>query len=107
MVFRPQAWPFLRSVLGPQTVCQSGCQDQARARIGELDTVARRLLDVEEEGLLDRVLVRPGLDDHAVLKENIGGLQHVLALIDRIGHVVEPAFRTVCPPCRRHRKSCC
>src|SRR5450759_3926987 len=54
-------------------------QHQPRAGAGDFDAVAARLVDVKEEGLLDGVLVRPGLDEHAVLQENIGGAQHVLA----------------------------
>ncbi len=56
-----------------------GRQHQPRAGIGDLDAVAAGFVDVEEEGLLDRVLVRAGFDVHAVLEEDVGRTQHVLA----------------------------
>ena len=91
MVLRPQAWPFLRSASVQVTVSQSGGEDQPGAGIGELDPVAGGLPDIEEEGALDGVLVRPGLDVDAVLEEDVGGAQDVLALVDGVGEVVEAA----------------
>ena len=91
MVFSPQACPFFRSASVQVIGRPVGPEDQARTRIGDLDAIAGRLVDIEEERLLDRVLVRPGLDEDAVLQEDVGGPQHVLALIDDIGDVVEPA----------------
>src|SRR5882672_2426608 len=66
-------------------------QDEPCARAGDLDAIAARLVDVEEEGLLDSVLVRAGLDEHAVLQENVGGAQNVLARVERVSNVVEAA----------------
>src|SRR5215510_2276108 len=37
-------------------------ENEARAGAVDLDAIAARLVDVEKERLLDRVLVRPGLD---------------------------------------------
>ena len=93
IVFSPQAWPFLRSVSVQVTGLPVRLQDQPRAGIRHLDAVARRLVDIEEEGALDRVLVRPGLDEDAVLQEDVGSPQHVVALVDRVGDVVEAAAR--------------
>src|SRR6185312_8009564 len=59
--------------LGPGHGRPVGPQHQPRAGIGDFDAVARRLIDIEEEGLLDRMLVRPGLDEDAVLEEDVGG----------------------------------
>src|SRR5690606_19600680 len=42
-------------------------------------------------GALDGVLVRAGLDEDAVFEEDVGGAQHVLALVHRVGDVVEAA----------------
>ena len=89
IVFSPQAWPFLRSSSVQVIGFQSGRQDQPRAGIGDLDAVAARLVDIEEEGLLDRVLVRAGLDEDAVLQEDVGGAQDLLATVERIGQVVK------------------
>jgi len=36
--------------------------------------------------------VRPGLDEHAVLQEHVGGAQHVFAAIERISDVMEAAL---------------
>ncbi len=65
-------------------------KDQARAGIGDLDPVARRLVDIKKERLLDSVLVRAGFDSDAVFQENIRRLQDLLALIDDVGHMVKP-----------------
>src|SRR5262245_1828655 len=65
-------------------------EDQVAAR-ADLDAVPAGLPRVEEEGLLDRVLVRPGLDRDAVLEEDVGGAEHVLALVDEVGDVVQAA----------------
>jgi hypothetical protein len=48
--------------LGPDNRLPVGLQDQARTGIGQFDAVAGRLPDIEEEGALDRMLVRSGLD---------------------------------------------
>src|SRR5665213_857719 len=64
-----------------------------RAGIGHLDAIAARLIDVKEESLLDGVLVRPGLDVDAVLEENIGGEQYLLARVERVGDVMKAASR--------------
>ena len=53
------------------------------------------LVDVEEEGLLDRVLVRPGLDEDAVLEEDVGRVQDLLAAVERVGDVVEAALHAM------------
>ena len=82
IVLRPQAWPFLRSVSVHDDGLPVGREDQPRAGIGELDAVAGRFLDIQKERLLDGVLVRPGLDVDAVLQEDVGGVQDVLALVD-------------------------
>src|SRR3712207_3673832 len=68
-------------------------QDQPRARIRHLDAVAGRLIDIKEEGALDGVLVRTGFDEDAILEKDVGSPQHIIALIDRIGDVVEAAMR--------------
>jgi hypothetical protein len=59
--------------LGPDDRLPVRRQDKARAGVGDFDAVAAGLIDVEEEGLLDRVLVRAGLDVNAVLEKDIGG----------------------------------
>ena len=78
---QPPGLAFLPLGLGPGHRFPVRGEDQARAGIRDLDAVARRLVDIEEEGALDRVLVRAGLDEDAVLKEDVGGAQHVLALV--------------------------
>ena len=65
--------------LGPDDRLPVGRQHQPRAGIRHLDAVAAGLIDVEEERLLNRVLVRPRLDVHAGFEEDVGGAQHVLA----------------------------
>src|SRR3954451_21653593 len=54
--------------LGPGDRAPVGCEYQPGDRVAELDTVAARLVDVQEERLLDRVLVRPGLDEHPAVQ---------------------------------------
>ena len=67
-------------------------QDQPRARVGYFYAITARFIDVQEKGLLDGVLVRPGFDIHAVFQENVGGAQHVLTAIDGVGNVMEAAL---------------
>ena len=57
----------------------------------DLDPVAAGLERVEEERLLDRVLVWPGLDLDAVLETDVGCAQDVLAFVHGEREVVEPA----------------
>src|SRR5580693_2849080 len=53
-------------------------EDQPGHRVAQLDPVPARLVDVEEERLLDGVLVRPGLDEHPVVQADVGSAQDVL-----------------------------
>jgi hypothetical protein len=86
---------FLALGLGPHDGLPIGRQHQAGAGVGDLDAVAAGLVDVEEEGLLDGVLVRALLDGHAGLEEDVGGAQDLLARVERVGDVVEAALGAV------------
>ena len=88
---QPPGLALLALFLGPDDRLPVGREDQAGAGVGDLDAVAAGLVDVEEEGLLDRVLVRAGLDVDAVLQEDVGGAQDLLAAVERVGDVVEAA----------------
>src|SRR5215813_1500970 len=66
---------LLALIFGPDDGLPVGRQDEPRAGICYLDAVAAGLPDIEEEGLLDRVLVRTGLDMHTVLEEDVGSAQ--------------------------------
>src|SRR5882724_8700968 len=68
-------------------------EDEASAGVGDFDAVAAGLIDVEEKRLLDRVLVRAGLDMDAVLQEDVGGAQDFLAAVERVGDVMKAAGR--------------
>src|SRR5689334_15380005 len=81
--------------LGPDDRLPVRRQDQTRDGVRDLDAVAAGLPDVEEEGLLDRMLVRSGLDMDAVLEKNVGGAQDLLATVDGVGDVMEAAFPAV------------
>src|SRR5436190_9848489 len=70
-------------LLGPDDGLPVRCQDQASTGVGHLDAVAAGLVDVEKEGLLDRVLVRSRFDEHAVLEEAVGRAQAVLTAVER------------------------
>src|SRR5919198_5052857 len=70
-----------------------GGEDQARAGVADLDAVAARLVDVQEKGLLDGVLVRAGLDEDAVLQADVGGAQDLLTRVDGVGDVVQASAR--------------
>ena len=78
--------------LGPADRLPVGSQDQARAGVGDLDAVASRFVNVQEKRLLDGVLVRTGLDLDAVLQEDVGGEQDLLAAVDGVGDVMEAAL---------------
>src|SRR5882757_1897249 len=82
---------LLALLLGPHDRFPVRRQDEAGAGVGDLDPIAARLVDIEEEGLLDGVFVRTGLDVDAVLLKDVGGAQHVLAAVERIGDVMETA----------------
>src|SRR5699024_9830077 len=66
-------------------------EDEPSAGVGEFEAIAAGLPRIEEEGLIDRVLVGAVLDEDAVLEEDVGGLENVLASIRREGQVVEAA----------------
>src|SRR5438105_1850889 len=68
---QPPRLTLLALLLRPHDRLPVRRQDQARTGIGHLDAVAAGLVDIEEEGLLDRVLVRAGLDMDAVLKKDV------------------------------------
>ncbi|MNV87866.1 hypothetical protein D3C71_1820230 [compost metagenome] len=69
-------------------------QDQPCPGIGQLDPVARRFPDIEEERALDGMLVRAGFDMDPVFEEDVGGAQDVLALVGGIGDVMEAPVAT-------------
>ena len=95
IVLSPHACPFFRSASVQTIGCQSGASIRPRAGVVDLDAVAAGLVDVEEERLLHRVLVRPGLDVDAVLEKDVGRAQDLFLRIDRPGRVVEAAVRAV------------
>jgi hypothetical protein len=63
--------------------------DQASTRVAELDAVSAGLPQVQEEGLLDRVFVRSGLDVHAGVEADIGSPQDLLTRVGRERDVVQ------------------
>src|ERR1700689_5232998 len=79
--------------IGPDDWLPVGGEDEAGAGVGDFDAVAAGLVDVEEGGLLDGMLVRAGFDVDAVLQKNIGGAQDVLAAVERVGDVMETSRR--------------
>src|ERR1700682_5441972 len=84
---------LLALFLGPHDRLPVRREDKTGAGVGDFDAVAAGLVDIEEERLLDGVLVRAGLDIDAVLQEDIGGAQDLLAAVERIGDVMEAARR--------------
>jgi len=70
---QPPRLALLALFLGPDDRLPVGRENEAGAGVGDLDAVAAGLVDVEEERLLDRVLVRAGLDVDAVFEKDIGG----------------------------------
>ena len=88
----PPRLPLRALGLRPDDRLVVGGEDQEAPR-ADLDPVAARLVGVEEERLLDRVLVRARLHHDPVLEEDVGRAEHVLALVDEEGDVMEPAAR--------------
>ena len=88
----PHACPFARSACDQTTGSWSGAKIR-KPPDADLDPVPARLVGVEEERLLDRVLVRARLHHDPVLEEDVRRAQHVLALVDEEGDVVQPAAR--------------
>ena len=68
MVFSPQACPLARSASVQVIGCQSGARTSRAPALHSSTAVAAGLVDVEEERLLDGVLVRAGLDEHAAVR---------------------------------------
>jgi hypothetical protein len=89
---QPPGLALLALGLGPGDGLPIGIEDQAGAGIRDLDAISGRLVDIEKEGLLDGVLVRAGLDEDAVLEEDVGSLENVLALVGSVGDVVKAAL---------------
>src|SRR5690606_15925731 len=75
--------------LGPGDRLPIGPQDQACACIRHLDAVSGRLVNIEEKGALDRVLVRARLDMDAVFQKDIRCAQDILTAVDSVSDVVE------------------
>src|SRR5687768_1684692 len=63
--------------LGPGDDLVVRSEQQAGAGVAQLDAVASRLPYVQKECLLDRVLVRPGLDVDSRVEEDVGGTEDV------------------------------
>src|SRR3954471_23160081 len=68
-------------------------EDQPRPGIGHFDAIAARLVDVQKKGLLDRVLMRAGLDEHTILEKDIGGAQNFFAAVERVSDVMKAPAR--------------
>src|SRR3954451_8948442 len=68
-------------------------EDQPGAGIGDLDAIAARLVDIKEERLLDCMLMRAGLDEHAILEKDVGRAQNFFAAIERVCDVMEAPAR--------------
>ena len=94
-VLSPHACPFFRSVSVQTIGCQSGASISRAPALSNSIAVAAGLVDVEEEGLLNGVLVRAGLDVDAVLEADVGGAQHLVLRIDRPRRVMEASVRAV------------
>ncbi len=91
---QPPGLAFFAFFLGPGNRFPIRRQNEPRAGIGDFDTIAARLIDIEEEGLLHRMFMRAGFDEHAIFEENVGGEQHFLPAIERVGDMVETSART-------------
>src|SRR5207248_6607682 len=72
-----------------------GREHEPRAGAGDLDTIPAGFVDVQKERLLDRVLVRSGLDVDAVFEEDIRRAKHLFSRVDGVCEVVESAARPV------------
>src|ERR1700733_1826996 len=92
--FQPPGLSLLALLLRPDDRLPIRRQNQPCAGIGDLDPVAAGLIDVEEEGLLDRVLVRASLDVDPILEENIRSPQNILAAVECVSEMVETAGRS-------------
>src|SRR6266700_3004981 len=76
--------------LGPAHRRPVGGEDQPGARVAQLDPVPAWLVDVEEERLLDRVLVRAGLDEDALVQADVRGTQDVFPGVGGEREMVQP-----------------
>jgi hypothetical protein len=86
IVFRPHAWPFLRS----SSIHTIGFQSEMGADIG--DAVAAGLVDVEEKCVLDGVHVWASFDVNAALQEDVRRSQNVLSAVERLGHAMNSEY---------------
>src|SRR6185437_1434392 len=79
--------------LGPGDRLPVGREHQPGAGVAQLDPVTAGLIDIQEKGLLDRVLVRAGLDEYLPVDADVGGLEYVFSRIGRECDVVQPSIR--------------
>jgi len=80
---------FLAFGFGPANRLPVRSQNQARSGVGDFHAVAAGLIHVQEEGLLDGVFVRAGLDVDAIFEAVVRGDQHLFAAVDRVCDVME------------------
>ena len=73
MVFRPQGLAFLALGFRPTDWFPVGGRNETRAGVRNLDPMAARLKNVQEESLLDSVLVWACLDLDAGLQKDVCG----------------------------------
>ena len=90
---QPPRLALLALFLGPDDRLPVRRENKTGAGVGDFDAVAAGFVDVKEKRLLDRVLVRTGLDIDAVLQEDVGSAQDFFAAVERIGDVMEAAGR--------------
>jgi hypothetical protein len=67
---------------------------QLRPGVAQFDAVAAGLVHIKEEGLLDGVLARARLDEHAVVEGDVGGADDVGAGVGRKRDVMQPPGRS-------------
>ncbi len=84
--------PLASLCLGPAYRFPIGGEDQPCTCIRQFNPIAGRFPDIEKEGSLNGVFMRPLLDMDAILQENIGCPQNVFALIGGIGDMMQPPF---------------
>src|SRR5208337_985370 len=80
---------FFALGLGPANRLPVWRQNQPRSGVSYLHAIASGLVDIQEKGLLDGVLVWPGFDVHAIFQANVRGQKDFFAAVDRIGEVMK------------------
>ena len=87
--FQPPGLAFFSLRLCPDNCLPVWGQNQTRAGVRQLYAVASRLPDIEEEGTLNRMLMRACLNVNAIFQEDVSRAQNLFPRVGGPGHMMQ------------------